>query len=773
MGCGVSTKFNFSINLVNIFPCGEEGFCTIKQIYKEIYTMQEKSTIIQYIVTSQNEDFKKLYENKNTLKESLYYLIFDDGTTCFAEYEDAAAFIPKDEYSYYRRGNSPMILTTVFIIDTSKFNRYMLGKYDFIKQIKKVKDIRDIKIQIMNNNILNKSNSNSVVEILEEDGENSFNSSSDDDSKIDKTKKSNNIHNSNINNSNNLIDDNVKVISKKESLIKKKTTIIDFKKDCRLLSDYDSDSINTIEDVFTSDPIDIYCKEIIKESNITNAETILNNNEINININDTSFNEKAIESLTIFNNEFDNEKNYKNIENFEILIKSLLTQNNKINNSHNLVNFEVSNKNKTSKKIKLEEFKETTTVLKNKDSKSSNNKIESSNSLKQLQFMDQEFSDKESKPRPKFLKSFLFYDNSISENTSKTIWKIIYKFICRKKTLKKEKLNSIQIDERKFKVLRVLNLSMNRITDNIFNKLIRSFKHVRLHSLNLSGNLLTNNSMKNLSIWLNKNKSLTVLNLSNNLNIDTEGFKQLFLGLKNHAKLNTLNLSRINLNGGGVLLKRLLSSFNNNFASNIKIKSNKNLSSKNKRLINNSKAVSNKIILNIDKINDIEHSVCRLTNLIVKDCSFSMLDITELFESISSKSCTLECLDISENNKNNNEENLEVSKLLIGYIGNSTSLFELNIDKNNVTQYDLLADVLGSRSFNNSKLSSISISDANTNYFSLLSYLIGEMSNIKKNLDREINLYVLKDSGNLSNEEDTLYTEFKQHECKINLNVKL
>lgn len=188
MGCGTSTVFQFSIHILEIKPTNTRGQCILKQTYKEVFTMQEKITIIQYMFNSTHEEFSKFFKNHNLLKKALYVLVFDDQTSCIAEYPDAYSFIPKDEYSYYRKGNSPMILAKVFVMETTTFSSFKLTNKSFCKQVEKMKDLRDQHITIGNldivddeeqndsdkdkvgnpNNITKKHTNNTIKEVEEE-----------------------------------------------------------------------------------------------------------------------------------------------------------------------------------------------------------------------------------------------------------------------------------------------------------------------------------------------------------------------------------------------------------------------------------------------------------------------------------------------------------------------------------------------------------------------------------------------------------------------------
>ena len=133
--------------------------------------MQEKINVIQYKQQSNHEEFIKFFKNRTKLKESVFYFAFDDKTSCIAEFEDASSLIQKDEYSYYRKGNSAMILSNVFIIPVDNFIKFHLTKKHLLKLIEKMHDPRDAFINTLKENTPLKSRTtNNIPEIKDKNG---------------------------------------------------------------------------------------------------------------------------------------------------------------------------------------------------------------------------------------------------------------------------------------------------------------------------------------------------------------------------------------------------------------------------------------------------------------------------------------------------------------------------------------------------------------------------------------------------------------------------
>ena len=102
-------------------------------------------------------------------------------------------------------------------------------------------------------------------------------------------------------------------------------------------------------------------------------------------------------------------------------------------------------------------------------------------------------------------------ENKIEPNLERECWDIVCSFLESKKTYKAEDLDTKEINARKFKVLRKLDLSISNINDEYFKQIMTSIRNIRLHSLDFHGNEVI--SLKRLSHWLIKNKSLLELNL--------------------------------------------------------------------------------------------------------------------------------------------------------------------------------------------------------------------------------------------------------------------
>ena len=298
-------------------------------------------------------------------------------------------------------------------------------------------------------------------------------------------------------------------------------------------------------------------------------------------------------------------------------------------------------------------------------------------------------------------------------------------FLKSKRTFKSTKTKIDELHLRKYKVLRELALSICNINDYQCKKIIESIRHVRLYKLDLQGNFISNKGVIDISNWLIKNKTLKELDLQNNTNIDIAGIIKLLKSLKFHSKIEILNLSHIDISSTGKLLIELFTL-------------------KNKE----------------------ELSKSRLKVLKIRECNLSYSDIMYLFEGTTTKSCSLQQLDISRNNK---ADDNEVIKLMIRFISNVTSLTHLYLDHNKIIQYGLFSDSLGKMEFNMNPLYYISISDNSINYFSLFTQLIGEVATISKNLvNKDVELVVYKNS--IKPEDNNLLNEFNDHNTRLKIN---
>ena len=629
MGCSASAQFQFNINICDVYPTEDSHKVQIRQNYKEVFTMQEKMNVIQYMQQSNHEEFNKFFKNRTKLKESVFYFAFDDKTTCIAEFEDASSFIPKDEYSYYRKGNSAMILSNVFIIPADNFIKFHLTKKHVFKQIEKMHDPRDALINTMKEYTpLKSQTTNNIPEIKEEVEDSISNRSSKSSIKCIKIQKE-------------------ETITPKEIITEDKFT----------LTDYDSDSSNSLVDEDPEMTEAIICKNEITQENLKQAKDIV-----------TQEKDKTIglKSLSIIYNK--------------------ITTTEKINKLLDII---------------------------------------SCNPLHNTDDPNSEIVKKETDPL--YLKIFNFNENNIDSNLESDVWNKIQDFLKTKRTFKAIKTKADELDLRKYKVLRELSLSICNINDSQCKSIIKSIRHTRLHKLDLQGNFISLMGVLDISHWIMKNKSLKELYLQNNIKIDTDGIVELLKNLKFHSKIEILNLSHIDLNSTG---KHLIDLF----------------------------TLRNKE----------EPSKSRLKILKIRDCNLSYSDIVLLYEGASTKSCSLDELDISGNN---NEGNIEVCKMMIGFISNVTSISNLYLENNKINQYGLLSDNLGMKAFNKNPLYFISISDSSINYFSLFTNLIGGVSSISENLtNKEVELVVCNDNRKPDKEDNNVLKEFNDHNTRLKLN---
>ena len=81
----------------------------------------------------------------------------------------------------------------------------------------------------------------------------------------------------------------------------------------------------------------------------------------------------------------------------------------------------------------------------------------------------------------------------------------------------------------------------------------------RIRYLNISNNKITNKAMYHLNKFLIKNQTLSVLYMSKNPNITIEGIKLITYALQMHPNIIKLDISYMNLEGGGQFFSTLLS----------------------------------------------------------------------------------------------------------------------------------------------------------------------------------------------------------------------
>lgn len=507
MGCGGSSNnFEFSIYIVHLEPTDNPGICVIKQSYKEIFTMLEKTTVIQYMINSNNEEFTKLFKTTSLLKKAIYYMVFDNGKTCPVEYIDAYSFIPKDEYSFYRKGNSPILLTKVFVIETHNFKDLKLTVESVNKQIEKVSDIREMEIYSLDSNLLApKKQISTILENSEEEYEDSSDSENTiiDPEPINLDSEVEENENSNI-----LVNFVVKNTLNKEKL-KELEKIIDKEK---------KEKANLISISIS------YMKNLDNEEilhNIKEMFTKLSPDEF------VSYKESKYHS--------------KSKRSSKLMIHRVPT-NQRNKDFHNSSKKDLSNSKSNISDIDINKsFKD------NRESDLSNNKNDINN-LDKFEY------------KPKFLTEFSFTDNYIKDESFIKVWYLLYEFFKSKITPKSKYLNTKEREERHHRVLRKLDLSMNSLSDDILKSLMRSLLKVRLHSLNLSNNLITKEGCSYLAYWLERNKSLKELFLQKNSknNFGSEGLNKVCSGILKHRKLELLNLSSISLTNSGDLLYEII-----------------------------------------------------------------------------------------------------------------------------------------------------------------------------------------------------------------------
>ena len=95
------------------------------------------------------------------------------------------------------------------------------------------------------------------------------------------------------------------------------------------------------------------------------------------------------------------------------------------------------------------------------------------------------------------------------------------------------------------------------LNDTTIKLITTALKMKRIRFLDLTGNNLTDNSMKLLDKFLGENKTLKRLFLMRN-KITTNGLIILQHSIIEHPNLNTLGLSYLNLENSGDLIKSLL-----------------------------------------------------------------------------------------------------------------------------------------------------------------------------------------------------------------------
>lgn len=620
MGCSSSIQQSFFIYLLEPTPSEIKKKLKLNLLSKEAFQLENGKNLIEYMKTSKSLDFINFLNDKTVNSESIFHFVFDDNTICVAEFEDAKGFLPKDKYSYYKKGNTSIVLSSLYIIPTFKLERFRLNKKEFYSKIETM--VNPIGVE------LDEGKSDDVVEQTEEI--NNSSSFSDESSE----KKQENLENH------------------KENLDIKSMNI----NDNDLLTEYDSDSENSIDDD---------CDLSNSESLVCNG-CIINDDleKINMILKEESMNKSKLTEISIVFNKF-KEKDL-------VLLGQIMNR------------------------IKF----------KDKDNEEDEGKTSQSTQVKSV---------------PYYLKSLNFHDNIIEFNTFQGVWGSINDFLITKRTFPSRISKKIHIENRKFQVLRALNLSMNKINDLGLRNIIRSIRNIRLHLLDLSSNDFVKTS--HLSQWILKNKSLKSLFLQYNP-IEKASIDSLLSSIKVHKSILELNLSYINLSEKGKLIGQLYSRT--------------------------------------------ESSLSSIKTLILKECSLKISDVTFIFEAAVLKKSSLEYLDLSANNK---EGNKEYNSILIGFISNCPLLTSLIISNNKIDDYSLILIEMTKKAFQRTSLSLINISDDCVNYFSLLTDMISYISEISSKVNRDFEFVAVNNKG-LNSEERILLKDFLMYETKVKVHFE-
>ena len=107
--------------------------------------------------------------------------------------------------------------------------------------------------------------------------------------------------------------------------------------------------------------------------------------------------------------------------------------------------------------------------------------------------------------------------------------------------------------------IRWVSLKNGGLDDKLIETIISSMLLKRIRYLNISNNKITNKAMYHLNKFLIKNQTLSVLYMSKNPNITIEGIKLITYALQMHPNIIKLDISYMNLEGGGQFFSTLLS----------------------------------------------------------------------------------------------------------------------------------------------------------------------------------------------------------------------
>ena len=186
--------------------------------------------------------------------------------------------------------------------------------------------------------------------------------------------------------------------------------------------------------------------------------------------------------------------------------------------------------------------------------------------------------------------------------------------------------------------IRWVSFKNSYLNDNVFEIIISALLLKRIRYLNLSNNNMTNKSMYLLNKFLIKNQTLSILDMSHNKNIDTEGIKLILNALKLHPNICKLDLSYMNIAGSGEFISSVL-------------------------------CENNTII-----------------TLILKNDNFNSTDMKFLSKELSKRESILEHLDLSENINIGDDGLKEIGKIIY----NNKSLKSIGLDGMNLSMVNYL-----------------------------------------------------------------------------------
>lgn len=106
--------------------------------------------------------------------------------------------------------------------------------------------------------------------------------------------------------------------------------------------------------------------------------------------------------------------------------------------------------------------------------------------------------------------------------------------------------------------IRWVSLKNGEINDKVADIIISSMIMKRIRYLNISNNKITNKAMYYLNKFLIKNQTLSVLYMSKNKNLNMEGIRLITNALQMHPNIIKLDISHMNLSGGGQFILKLL-----------------------------------------------------------------------------------------------------------------------------------------------------------------------------------------------------------------------